>query len=507
MGYTLIEVLITMAILTTLTATLVSNFLDTSQKRADVVVSEMWMISKAVQAYDTQVGAFPASSSSTLCADAIGVLTNNGLLAGISTTSSPWSASSKYVTNCATGENLMTLSINTNTEWAKYIAKALPATSINGTTTTLNIPKLAHSVVLNNSLFLNSAVTSTLDQEYNNTVNSPSGTYVAKGALDMNSFSLLNPSPSLKGDIDNQPIVISSIATTAAPANATELIRIVDGIIAFDTSISDTNMVFAVTASNTYRYARIEAIAHIAGSYTFILNGTRVGAIFNTGRASRTLAVNGVTKTLILNLAKGEIITLRVYQYTGNGVNTGANLQVKEPGQSNFTVVGESSVFVILGNQPKINTAYSYFAIWAEDTAAISTAENFGFQWAFGEGQRTFNNGLVMPFEVELIALGVSLNSLATTTLVTNSFAEVEAYRNHKRVSGVDIGGTSRTVRINLTQGTSTDNREIVSFEDSPITYSAGDFLSFRTIGNSGVPASPNSEGAIVVAWFRTRLQ
>ena len=180
-GFTLIELLVVMIIITILSSAFLPNFLDISKRRSDLIISEMWTIAQAIQTYDAQIGDFPDASNN--CANAIDVLTSNAFIAGVSTATggTPWGSDARYITACSgSSANLMTLEIETDEQWAPYIANGLPASTSTISTThgtaTLNISKLAYIPVLERFLYLDQSATSTT---------SASGTYETDGDIRM----------------------------------------------------------------------------------------------------------------------------------------------------------------------------------------------------------------------------------------------------------------------------------------------------------------------------------
>lgn len=125
-------------------------------------------------------------------------------------------------------------------------------------------------------------------------------------------------------------------------------------------------------------------------------------------------------------------------------------------------------------NKPVI---YSEFVIWAEENGDLG---NGAYEWAFGNGANTSSDsGVTLPFDCELIAASLTLAGAAT--------CEVEIRRN------TDPAGVSVSTSANRT-GYST-------FAASPVSFTAGDRVNFRTITGSTA-----SNGGVVSAWFRRQV-
>lgn len=128
--------------------------------------------------------------------------------------------------------------------------------------------------------------------------------------------------------------------------------------------------------------------------------------------------------------------------------------------------------------------AQSIFMIWAEENANLSTSVGAGFQWGFGNGQETpINNGVIIPVKCELFAVSLSANPSSSS-----GNAAVATYR-----SGVDLG-EALDVIVNAGNG-----YKSVTTLASPVTFTAGQYLNFRTLYVSGVVDS-----GIISATFRT---
>ena len=114
----------------------------------------------------------------------------------------------------------------------------------------------------------------------------------------------------------------------------------------------------------------------------------------------------------------------------------------------------------------------NYFPIWAEEAADLNSNS---FEWAFGNGNNTpAGTGVVLPFDCELIALGLTHEGNASTT--------VELWKN-TRATGQRI---------------STHHSRVALEHITPFAVSSGDVINFKTITGSSA-----SNGSVVVAWFR----
>lgn len=133
----------------------------------------------------------------------------------------------------------------------------------------------------------------------------------------------------------------------------------------------------------------------------------------------------------------------------------------------------EGDVLVYRSGTYVQETAYSYFCIFAEESADLNDAR---YEWSFGNGNETPNGtGVVIPFQCELIAMGLSIEGTPP--------AVVQVVRN-TTVTGKQLALTS--------------NKGYADFTSSPLSFSPGDLLNFRTLDSSNT-----SNGGIVTAWFR----
>lgn len=188
-GFTMIELMVIMIIITILSGVFIPHIFNFEQKRADLTATELWSIVEAVQSYDAQMGGFPDSVNS--CVGAIGELKSASatFLQGIDANSTPWGLETKYTTSCssATTATTMTLTLggDISQSWAEYIVNQIPQASMTLTdpsTITVNITKLAYVPVLNKFLYLDTDINTPTMNGSTRTI-SASGTYDGKKGL------------------------------------------------------------------------------------------------------------------------------------------------------------------------------------------------------------------------------------------------------------------------------------------------------------------------------------
>lgn len=116
------------------------------------------------------------------------------------------------------------------------------------------------------------------------------------------------------------------------------------------------------------------------------------------------------------------------------------------------------------------------FVIWAEESGDLSATVNSGFQWSFGSSNMTpAGTGVVLPFACDLIAISLSTEGACTV--------QVEVYKNNS--------GTGKSISI------ASSKKGHASFESSPVSYSSGDIVNFKTLVGDGL-----SNGGVFTAWF-----
>jgi prepilin-type N-terminal cleavage/methylation domain-containing protein len=168
-GFSMIELMVVMIIITILSSVFVPHLFNYEEKRANLVSSEMWAIAEAVQAYDTQEGNFPDRANS--CNDIINTLSNASqpFLQGVSSSETAWGIGSKYTTSCSTATTGTTLTVELgriHSDWAKYIANQLPQASVtygalatDPATVSLMVTKLAYVPLLERFLYRSASPT------------------------------------------------------------------------------------------------------------------------------------------------------------------------------------------------------------------------------------------------------------------------------------------------------------------------------------------------------------
>lgn len=148
---------------------------------------------------------------------------------------------------------------------------------------------------------------------------------------------------------------------------------------------------------------------------------------------------------------------------------TSQNSRWASPTWENSTITGNCTANVFVG---------TYFMIFAEESANLSTTLNGGFQWSFGNGDTT-PSGKGIPFALPCELVGIGLN---TDNSVTSTTVEIEK-------NGVLTGKS-----VTITSGTTAT----ISFEGSPISFVAGDVFNIKTTS-----ASASSGSSRVSATFR----
>jgi prepilin-type N-terminal cleavage/methylation domain-containing protein len=188
-GFTMIELMIIMIIITILSGVFIPHLFNFEEKRANLVASDMWSIVEAVQSYDSQEGGFPDSSNQ--CVGAIDELKSASatFLQGIDNNTTPWGLGTRYSTNCSTSTSATTMTLvfggDIPQSWAEYIVNQLPQATMTLTdpsTITVNITKLAYVPVLKKFLYLDTDKTTPTMNGSTQTI-SASGTYDGKKGL------------------------------------------------------------------------------------------------------------------------------------------------------------------------------------------------------------------------------------------------------------------------------------------------------------------------------------
>ena len=231
-GFTMIELMVIMIIITILSATFIPHIFDFEQKRAELVVSEMWSIAEAAQSYDAQEGDFPDRANS--CVGAIDELATPTaiFLQGIATDTTAWGLGTVYTTACDSAPTGTTLTVSigdVHPDWAEFIANQLPNATVtlatpatDPATVTLTVTKLAYVPVLERFLYLSS--TSTLLHASATILPNASGTYDAEktaitNLVDVELFGRTRPEESLQYAVFNQGLKFAAAGAATSTVN------------------------------------------------------------------------------------------------------------------------------------------------------------------------------------------------------------------------------------------------------------------------------------------------
>lgn len=505
-GFTLIEVMIIMFIVTILSSAFSTNFVDISKQKADILINEMWIIAQATQNYQNTNATLPDNNNG--CVGAINTLTTANFLAGISTTTTPWSASSQYSTNCNTSSDstTMTISVVTNAAWSPYISNILPDATTTGATTTLTVTNLSALPLFNKFLPLNAGVTNNIIPLSASPVSLASGTYIAQGDINLNNNTLFNASPSLVGELTNQPIIVSrlnvgSIAIDVSGGNEANLIDGLQKFASFNSVDSfDGFSINGTGPTDQYNYTRLELLATVAGVYNIRLDGTNsqeYAVVMKTNTSEVITADSSTASITTFTLAQGERIELTAY-YRLDDSSDVFSISVITPVSGN-TLLGLSDDLIVVGNKSNrlatTDRRYSYFPIFAENGYNLSTTKDNSLAWRYGHAASStaanFTRGVLLPFDVELIGLSLNAsNSIASTITI-------RAAARHADDNTLNPDGGSRTITLPA-NNISVSN----SFEDKPLAFPVGSMVEFRTI----VANSPNNGSARIAAWFRKEI-
>lgn len=143
-GFTLIELIVAISIATLIAAVTVPTLRDKHrQKISDVTANEIYAIAEAAQNFSgDNNGAWPDQAAN--CANALNTLTTNNYLSGIDL-QSPWGTT--YSLSCpetpaGSGRRpTFRISVNSNTDYAEYIARSVPAATFSGANTVAYFPQ------------------------------------------------------------------------------------------------------------------------------------------------------------------------------------------------------------------------------------------------------------------------------------------------------------------------------------------------------------------------------
>jgi len=140
-GFTLAELTVVLAVISILTVSLTPNFTQKiRENKSSRTAQEIAYIIEAAHQYVSANSKWPDQASS--CAGAFTTLQGAGQLQGMDN-KSPWydatnNPTGVYTTSCTSSE--FKVSVDSNTDWAGYIANYLPATTVSGKTTTTTAP-------------------------------------------------------------------------------------------------------------------------------------------------------------------------------------------------------------------------------------------------------------------------------------------------------------------------------------------------------------------------------
>lgn len=146
-GFTLVELSFVILIMGVLAVASSRYFLEEwRQKRTDITASEVWAIGSAAQTYSSEYRRWPDFDNN--CAGAFAELLNAGFLNATMDDLSPWydpsgNPGGQYTISCDV--STLWVSVDTDPEWAGYIANNLAVTVASGSTSTTAFP-LASSV-------------------------------------------------------------------------------------------------------------------------------------------------------------------------------------------------------------------------------------------------------------------------------------------------------------------------------------------------------------------------
>ncbi len=129
-GFTLLEVMIAVVVATLIAAAMLPNYPEmVNQKRADITVARMLVLSEAAQAFITDASPPAWPDQANNCADALNVLDAGGYIAGMGPVS-PWQTN--YAFTCPGGAaGAFNIAVGSVLEdWAQYMSNSLPASTM-----------------------------------------------------------------------------------------------------------------------------------------------------------------------------------------------------------------------------------------------------------------------------------------------------------------------------------------------------------------------------------------
>lgn len=129
-----------------------------------------------------------------------------------------------------------------------------------------------------------------------------------------------------------------------------------------------------------------------------------------------------------------------------------------------------------------IGTYDNWIPIVAEESGDLSTSTGGGYQFSMGNGDINTNFGAVIPYDYEVMAVGISTRGATTST--------VEVYVGTANTTTMTASGVSVSL---------SSSRSAFTVAGTPYAANAGDWVTFRTTSGSG------GGGVRVTAWIRPR--
>lgn len=307
-GFTMIEALILMIIITIASSSFTPRQLNLSQLKADLLIRELGQISQAIQFYKNQYGVFPGSQTlSNPCTNAIAVLNDEKLLVNVVNQTTPWGLDSFYTTKCdVPSPTLLTLSVLTNSFWASYIAEHLPNTQTSGASLSLNIQSLSQTPVLRRFLYLDARTLSSTK-----TLLSPSGTYNANADIDMDDFAIDNATITTT-DNNISPTITYELIDLVERRNQTVPVRDATDIIGFSL-LSNSRSINGTTTiiSNTWIVNQERAAMQVYLS-NLEIGGMDIGFTPRRKTIYLTVQIDNASDTFTISRYRGTRLNLYV---------------------------------------------------------------------------------------------------------------------------------------------------------------------------------------------------
>ena len=134
------------------------------------------------------------------------------------------------------------------------------------------------------------------------------------------------------------------------------------------------------------------------------------------------------------------------------------------------------------------------FIIEAEESSGLSTSLGGGYQWSFGNGKVGEENGVIIPFDCELISLGLNKSDTGNSGTAT-----VEIRDDSDDLGEVSITSTEQNTFVTLPSPVTIRAGTRIRFRTTAVaswtgaaTVSAG----FQTLGVQGPQGDPGPAGA-----------